>query len=428
MASSDRRGELELFKDEIEVIDRPVASELGASMALRKDLARPCLFTNVDGKGLRLIGNLWATRPRIARALGTKVEDIPRFLLEAIRRPQACTFGKAPFLKNGTRKVDLTALPIPKFFKKDGGRYFTSAMVVAHDAKGNRNVSYHRMMVLGPNKVVARIVERHLFSMYEEAMKAKKDLKVSIFMTLEIEPMLCGAMSVNYGTDEFTIASALKRVSSKKPLRLVKLSNSIPVPASSQYAFEGRITSEKALEGPFVDITGTYDEVRMQPVFVLDKMYSAPEPVFHSIMPGGLDHFLMMGMPREPVILDAVEKAVPHVGSIRLTEGGCSWFHSVVSIKQQKQGDAKNAILAALGSHPSMKRVIVVDTDIDIFNDREVEWALATRFQADEDLIIIPEARGSTLDSSANGGVTHKVGIDATYPHGRAEEFMRVKE
>jgi UbiD family decarboxylase len=240
--------------------------------------------------------------------------------------------------------------------------------------------------------------------------------------------MLCGAMSVNYGTDEFTIASALKRASSKKPLRLVKLSNGIPVPASSQYAFEGRITSEKADEGPFVDITGTYDEVRKQPVFVLDKMYSTLEPVFHSIMPGGLDHFLMMGMPREPVILDAVEKAVPHVGSVRLTEGGCSWFHSVVSIKQQKQGDAKNAILAALGSHPSMKRVIVVDTDIDIFNDREVEWALATRFQADEDLIIIPEARGSTLDSSANGGVTHKVGIDATYPHGRAEEFMRVKE
>jgi UbiD family decarboxylase len=428
MATEDQRKELELFKDEIKVIDKPVSSDLGVSKVLRQDTSVPVLFTNADGKGQRLIGNLWATRSRIAKALKVPVEDLPRFLLEAIRNPKPCTFGKAPFLKNMTKKVDLLSIPVPKFFKKDGGRYFTSAMVVAHDAKGNRNVSYHRMQVIGPNKVVARIVPRHLYSMYQEALKAKKDLKISIFLTLEIEPMLCGAMSVNYGTDEFTLASSLKRMTSKQPLRLVKLSNGIPVPASSEYCFEGRITSERTDEGPFVDITGTYDEIRKEPVIVLDKMYSAPKAVFHAIMPGGLDHFLMMGMPREPIILDAVEKAVPKVGSVRLTEGGCSWFHGVVSIQQQKQGDAKNAILAALGAHPSMKRVIVVDNDIDIYDDRQIEWALATRFQADEDLIIIPEARGSTLDSSAKNGVTHKVGIDATYPHGREEEFKKVIE
>lgn len=428
MPSEDQRRELELFKDEFKAIDRPVNSELGVCKALREDPSRPCLFTNIDGKGLRLVGGLWSTRTRIAKALGTTVENLPRFLLEAIRRPQACTFGKAPFLKGSTRKVDLSTLPVPKFFKKDGGRYFTSAMIVAHDSKGNRNVSYHRLMVLGPNKVAARIVPRHLYSMYQEALKAKKDLKVSIFTTLEIEPMLCGAMSVNYGTDELTIASALKRMTSRRPLRLVKLSNGIPVPASSEYAFEGRITAKRTDEGPFVDITGTYDEVRKEPVIVLDRMYSAPGPVFHAIMPGGLDHFLMMGMPREPIILDAVEKAVPKVGSVRLTEGGCSWFHGVVSIQQQRQGDAKNAVLAALGAHPSMKRVIVVDSDIDIFDDRQVEWALATRFQADEDLIIIPGARGSSLDSSAKNGVTHKVGIDATYPHGRDQAFKKVTE
>ena len=136
----------------------------------------------------------------------------------------------------------------------------------------------------------------------------------------------------------------------------------------------------------------------------------------------------MIGMPREPIILDAVEKAVPKVGSVRLTEGGCSWFHAVVSITQQKQGDAKNAILAALGAHPSMKRVVVVDTDINIFDDQQVEWAIATRFQAGSDLVIIPDARGSTLDSSATDGVTHKVGIDATHPYGRDEEFKKVIE
>jgi UbiD family decarboxylase len=157
-------------------------------------------------------------------------------------------------------------------------------------------------------------------------------------------------------------------------------------------------------------------------------MYSKQDQVFHSIMPGGYDHFLMMGMPREPIILEAVEKAVPKVGSVRLTEGGCSWLHSVISIKQQKQGDAKNAIMAAFGAHPSMKRVVAVDLDVDIFDDRQVEWAIATRFQADRDLKVVHGARGSTLDCSAVDGLTSKMGIDATIPVGREDEFLKIKK
>jgi len=120
-----------------------------------------------------------------------------------------------------------------------------------------------------------------------------------------------------------------------------------------------------------------------------------------------------------------VKRVVPKVHGVRLTEGGAMWLHAVVSITKQHDGDGKNAILAALAGHPSLKHVVVVDEDIDIYDDREVEWAVATRFQADRDLVIIPNARGSSLDPSATRSLTAKWGIDATKPLDRKEEFER---
>ena len=127
---------------------------------------------------------------------------------------------------------------------------------------------------------------------------------------------------------------------------------------------------------------------------------------------------MFMGMPREPVIYQAVSRAVPHVKAVRLTEGGCAWLHGVVSIRKQHQGDGKNAIMAAFGAHTSMKQVVIVDEDVDVFDDRDVEWAIATRFQADRGLVVLHDVRGSSIDPSARDGFTSKMGIDATRPMG----------
>ena len=104
--------------------------------------------------------------------------------------------------------------------------------------------------------------------------------------------------------------------------------------------------------------------------------------------------------------------------AVRLTEGGCAWLHGIVAIRKQHQGDGKNAIMAAFGAHTSMKQVVIVDEDIDVFNDRDVEWAIATRFQADRGLVVLHEVRGSSIDPSARDGFTSKMGIDATRPLG----------
>lgn len=148
----------------------------------------------------------------------------------------------------------------------------------------------------------------------------------------------------------------------------------------------------------------------------VERIWSKKDPVFQLLLPGGLEHYLLMGVPREPIIYRTVRQAVPRVRNVRLTEGGCCWLNGVVSISKNKEGDGVNAVMAAFTGHTSMKNVIVVDDDIDIFDDREVEWAVATRMQADR-IIRIPCAAGSSLDPSACG-TTWKVGYDATLPLG----------
>ena len=150
-------------------------------------------------------------------------------------------------------------------------------------------------------------------------------------------------------------------------------------------------------------------------------------PLFHIILPGGREHQLLMGFPREAMIWENIRKVVPKVHKVRLTIGGGGWLHAVVAIDKNSEGDAKNAILAAFAAHPSLKHVVVVDGDIDPDNPYEVEWAIATRFQADKDIVIIRNARGSSLDPSSSNGLTTKMGIDATAPLHEREKYIKVK-
>jgi 2,5-furandicarboxylate decarboxylase 1 len=135
----------------------------------------------------------------------------------------------------------------------------------------------------------------------------------------------------------------------------------------------------------------------------------------------------LQGLPQEPRIFSSVQNTVPTVKNVALTEGGCCWLHAAVSIQKQTQGDGKNVIMAALAAHPSLKHCVVVDEDIDIFDAEDVEYAIATRVRGDEDIIIVPGARGSSLDPCAKvDGTTTKVGVDATKPLDKLEKFERV--
>lgn len=400
-----------------------ISRELELTKILLKEKTKPVLFENLDGH--RAIGNLWSTRDRIARAMATSPGELTTKMMQAMDSPSTPQeIDDAPFEKNILTDFDLRESAIPKFYATDGGRFVTAGVVVA-EQDGIRNVSFHRMMVIGENKFAMRVVPRHLYALHKRATAKGEDLKIAVAVGLCPSIMLSAAMNLEFGKDELTVANSLRQLCLGEPINVRKIRNGLLVPAFAEYIFEGRVTKEVHDEGPFVDITGTVDPIRKQPVVEIDRIYHRDNPIFQIILPGADEHYLMMGMPREPVIQRTVGLAVPEVHAVRLTEGGCCWLHGVVSITKQKEGDGVNAIMAALGAHPSMKMVTIVDNDIDVFDDREVEWAVATRFQGHKGLVMIENARGSSLDPSADE-TTSKVGIDATKPIG-GEGFDRVK-
>ncbi len=407
---------LERFSDDVLRIEADTSREIEATRILVREPRRPVHFRSLDGA--EAVGNLWSTRDRVAAALRTPNETLLGRLMEAQTHPMDTRLvDSAPFLRHSSTDVNLLDLPVPKLFPRDAGRYITAGVWVA-EWKGVRNLSFHRILLLGKNRGACRIVPRHLRHMYDEAVQAGEELKVAVCIGLDPWNLLAGGTSVEYGVDESRIASALTQSCLTRPVDVVRIKSGLTVPADAEYVLEGRLVNETHDEGPFVDAVRTYDRVRKEPVLVVERIYHRDDPIFHIIV-GGLDeHFMFMGMPREPVIYQAVSRAVPHVKAVRLTEGGCAWLHGVVSIRKQHQGDAKNAIMAAFGAHTSMKRVVIVDEDIDIFDDRDVEWAIATRFQADRGLVVLHDVRGSSIDPSGRDGFTSKMGIDATRPLG----------
>ena len=403
-----------LFGDIVTVKGPTDPDTRDVTKALQADQTKTVVFEGLNGG--KAAGNIFSTREKVAAALNIGKEDIVTHIMKAVEAPKPCQTVDSPEFKEAPREVDLMSLPIPQYFPEDGGRYITSGVIVT-EFEGKKNVSFHRMMIMDRNHIAVRLVPRHLFTIYNMAKEQGKELNVSICVGARAEVLIAAATPLDFGQDELEVASAMCLMGHGKPLEVGRCDNGILVPSDTDFVLEGRITLKETKEGPFVDITGTYDFERQQPVIEIDRVWSRKDAMFHLLLPGGWEHYMLMGLPREPIIFKTVRQAVPRVKNVRLTEGGCCWLNGVVSIRKNKEGDGVNAIMAAFTGHPSMKQVIVVDDDIDIFDDRQVEWAVATRMQADR-ILRIPGAAGSSLDPSSHGKTTWKVGYDATIPVG----------
>ena len=407
-------------------IKKPVSKNLDLAGLVHAAGEKPVYFQTVEDSEFSAVANVFPNRELVCRYLGiTKEELIPK-LIHAMEKPSKPKLvANGVVLENSTTKIDLDKLPIPIHAEKDGGPYLSSAIVIAHDEELGRNLSFHRMMVIDRDKVVMRILHRHLD---EFIKRAGGELNVAIVVGAPINVLLSAAISSTLGQDELEYANALT------PVQTVKLSNGIEVPADCEFAFEGRITKELHDEGPFIDLTETYDVVRKQQVMKITKMYHRNNAMWHVLLPGGLEHKVLMGMPREPTIFTEVNK-VCECKRVNLTPGGCSWLHAVVSIKKKNENDGKKAIDAAFKGHKSLKHVVIVDEDVDVDNPTEVEWAIATRLQADKGIVIKTKQKGSSLDPSADPHTyeTTKCGVDATKPlvaHGKnfeKAEWKKVK-
>ena len=354
------------------------------------------------------------SRERLCQVFDVTPGELIDVLGSAMENPQQPKFvTTGPIFENEMGNVALTKLPIPHHYREDRGRYMSASIVIA-EYMGQRNVSFHRQFLRDDEHVVARLVPRHLRTMLDNARANGETIPIAIVNGCDPVVLLAAAMSFDEHIDELTVASTLHERFYGEPLPMVTLDNGIPVPANAEYAMAAEITLDDDVEAPYVDITGTLDDERMEPVFKIHSIHHRNNPVFHALIPAEAEHKALMGLPRAPTIKAAVSKVVT-CHDVHMTEGGCGWLSAVVSITPNSPDDGRNSISAALNGHRSMKSVTIVDRDIDVSDPVRVEWALMTRWQPDKDTVILSGQKGSSLDPSRNeDGTTSKIGYDAT--------------
>jgi UbiD family decarboxylase len=309
----------------------------------------------------------------------------------------------------------ILSMPIVTHFEKESGPFITSSIAYAKNPEtGKQNSSFHRLMPIDKTHFSIRMVEgRHLHRCFTDAKEHGEDLKIAITVGVHPAISIAGAYQADWGKDEINIANSL--LGGKLTLAKLPFSG-LNVPSGSEIVLEGKILRDKTHPEWMVEMLQTYDHERSQPVFQLENLYFRNNPIFHDVLSGYSEHRLLMGMPIESKLNGELKKSFSQIKQVSMTNGGCNWLHAVVQIKKKNDSDPKKIIKKTFESHRSLKQVTVVDEDIDPNSAESVEYAMATRFQADKDLVILKNVRGSSLDPSSDQRKlqTAKMGIDAT--------------
>ena len=416
MDAIEERGLLARIKRKVSVIHEAAALTAQADRAL--------LFEDVNEYGFRLVTNMVGNRDMFAMALGTDKSRIHKSMIDAINGAVPPGMVKTgDFMQNTARTAE--TLPIITHFEKESGPFITSSVVFASNPDTKRqNSSVHRMMPIDAGRFSIRMVEgRHLHRCYTDAKEHGEDLKVAVAIGVHPAILIAGAYQAEWGAEEMGIANAITGDTLKmSPLEW----SGLHVPSKTEIVVQGRILQDVTHKEWMVEMLQTYDYKREQPVFEVEYVHTRNNPIYHDILSGYAEHRLLMGMPVESKINNALQNSV--AVSASLSNGGCNWLHAVVGIKKTSESDAKYIIEKTFAAHKSLKLVVVVDDDIDTTSSEAVEYALATRFQADKDIIIKQNVRGSSLDPSSDQQnlKTSKMGIDATKPLDKRPEGFEI--
>jgi 2,5-furandicarboxylate decarboxylase 1 len=388
-----------------------------AAISKNLEYDRAVFFPKPDGHAIAVAANLFADRSWVADSLGVLSADLLTRFQEAVRRP-------LPWVEvqNGAAQeivhdeVDLLRLlPVPKHNEHDSGPYITAALLIARNpATGVQNVSIHRCQISGPDRIGVLLLPRHTHHYFRLAEEAGQALEIALVIGVHPACILASQAIAALDEDEMNIAGALLGA----PVEMVKCkTNRVRVPAHAEIVIEGRILPKvREPEGPFGEFPQYYGPRADREVIQVDAVTHRRHAIFHTIVGGGAEHLVLGEIPREATLLEHLQRSFPSVRDVRLTRGGVCRYHLVVKIDKRSDGEAKNVIMGAFGGHYDVKQVTVVDLDVDIDNPHEIEWAIATRFQADRDLVIVAGAQGSKLDPSSQEGVSAKMGLDATRP------------
>ncbi|MBI3090641.1 MAG: UbiD family decarboxylase [Candidatus Tectomicrobia bacterium] len=376
-------------------------------------------FEKVKGSPFRVVGNVINTRRKLAIALGIDESEVLTHGVEALENPLPCeTLGDAPCKEVKITPVpDLSRiLPIPNVSEHDGGPYITAGIAVArHPETGQRNYSIHRMQFHGGNVCGISLAPTHLSKIAQSCRALKKPLELAI--SIGNHPVICFAacMYVPSGHDELEVAGGMLG----KPVQLVKCETvDLEVPAASEIVLEGELCYDDVRdEGPFGEFHGAYAAQGRKPTFHVKAVTHRKDALYQTIV-GSIhpEHLFLTGMPRAMTLYRALKVANPRIQDIAMTNGGCGLFHAAISVKNPSEGEGKRVIFNAFGVNDLLKKVTVVDDDIDVHDPVQVEWATATRMHADRDVFIVPHVKASPADPLNENLLISKMGIDATKP------------
>jgi 2,5-furandicarboxylate decarboxylase 1 len=400
-----------------------------AAFAKRLDGRRATLFPRPGGHAMPVVSGLISDRAWMAEAMGVEPNEVVSTFQAAALAPLPWReVATAPAQEIIHRDVDLARLlPLPTHNEHDGGPYISAGIMITRNPRtGRQNVSIHRCQLTAPNRLGVLLLPRHAHMFFEMAEASGKPLEAALVVGIDPLTLLASQAIAPIDADELEIAGALHR----RPLSVVKcITNELRVPAEAEIVIEGRfLPGVREPEGPFGEFPQYYGERADRHVMEVVAVTHRRDAIFHTIVGGGLEHLLLGAIPKEATMLAHLRRTFPNVLDVHFSPGGVMRYHLYVQIKKRQEGEAKNIMLGAFAGSFDVKHVIVVDEDVDIRNPQEVEWAVATRFQADRDLVVVPESQGSKLDPSTRNGVGTKMGLDATKPLDAPElRFKRIR-
>ena len=388
---------------------------------LEKNKRFPLLFCEkVAGCEAPVVINVQASRKLMALALECKPEELAaKFTARQAKPVPPVVVSNAPvqeITKLGD-DIDLAKVPLLTHYDVNAAPYVTAGIVVAADPDtGARNTSYNRLMMAGKSELrIFMAIGRHLWTLHNKMEQRNEALPIAV--VVGVHPLFSlGAQAFTPSTeDEYAVIGGMMN----EALRVIK-ARTVPilVPADAELIIEGRILPNvRREEGPFGEFTGHAVSKDQRQVIEVTAITHRSDYIFQDVHAGYTEHKLMGAVPREAALIRAVRQSVPTVKSVCMPVSGNCRFHAYISISKRTPGQAKNAICAAFAADMLLKHVVIVDDDIDVFDEQQVLWAISNRFQADRGLVVIPNAQGSELDPSAGpGGVNAKMGLDATKP------------
>lgn len=409
--------------------DRPI--DLVEVAAVLDASSRATLFTAVGPEKAKLVGNVMGSRKRLALALDTDEAGLLAELNRRLARPFApVKVEKAPVqdvVLTGD-DADLCALPVHLQHGEDGAPYISASMDFAHFADGRTNIGCRRMMLRGPREAgIDMIAPSDLRAIYLEAAARKEPLPVAF--TVGSHPAdFISAMTAIADMDELEVMGAVRG----GPVPIVKcVTNDVWVPADAEYVLEGYLDPKGHTEpeGPYGEYVGYYGVLKRNPVFRLTAITHRKDALFQTLTIGGrrlarTDTAQLTGMKTETAAWAALQAAIREPVSVYATPASGGMYNIRVSMRQRYPGEPRNAISAVFGSKADAKHVFVFDADIDVFSDEQADWALATRFQGNRDLVVAEGFRCVPLDPSLAGSRTGaKAGFDCTLPFGKLDAF-----